>query len=70
MARYRLTPDDASNATLVEESVYDRACAKARMLSQAGTRIVVRLAGKAGRVLALYDNGREKFYTYIGGKEF
>lgn len=66
--RYNITDDDRD--VLSREDAYDRACAVARKLSEAGIRTQVSLSDKTGRVLAAYRNGREVFFTYNGGREF
>jgi hypothetical protein len=68
--RYRLSIDEPGGATLGHENTYDRACAVAREASRAGIRVRVALNTKSGRQLAAYEDGREKFYTYAGGREF
>jgi len=71
--KYRLSNDndtDPKTSTLGFESTYDRANAHARELSHAGLRVRVSVNNKSGRVLSIYENGREKFYTYAGGREF
>jgi len=57
-------------STLGFENTYDRANAVAREISRAGVRVRVSTNTRSGRVLSIYENGSEKFYTYAGGREF